>query len=99
MKHELTVEYCEELIKDTNKISDRQARSIAIEDITLFSLFDKKEPGVHLITGNGGGFYTTWYLFRSNDGKLYFIFKTSSNLGFSWGWRETTEELDGLLHY
>jgi hypothetical protein len=92
-----TIEYCEELVKDSDKEDFmRQARSLYIQDITLFSLFEKKEVGIHLITGYGGGFFTTWYIFRHNNGKLYFIFETSSDSGFSFSWRETTEELDGF---
>ena len=61
---------------------------------TSVSLVLNKTPGVHTITGHGGGGYTSWYIFRSEDQRLYLIFATFDSEGYTCSWRQIRGTID-----
>ena len=69
--------------------------SIGITRKTHTSMIINKQVGMDIITGFGGGM-CSWYLFRSQNGKLYFIIKSYSNESFNWKWREIDDDLDEI---
>jgi hypothetical protein len=89
--------FFEELVKTDQIESIRSARTIGMSSDTHKDLIIDKKPGVHLISGYGGGSYTcSWYLFRSENGKLYFIFRSIFENKTNWRFRETNDELNGV---
>lgn len=72
----------------------RQATRIMIEKFYFDFLVTQKTPGVHPITVSGGGMYTKWYIFRSENGGLYFIFRSLTNNVWYWSWRQIRGTID-----
>ena len=70
------------LINNLSKYTYRTASSYSIT-IEIRDYIIQNYISYSLIDTTGGGFFTTWYIFR-NYNKYYLIIKTNNN----WNWKE-----------